>query len=98
MRKEFWYVLTNKRAMILQNGPAGRSCSSVYFDALPMVDKRVRRDGMGDISFGGPVTGEWRDKHSPPKSPTFDDVDDAESVYRIAICLYEKAHKSGAHP
>ena len=41
-----------------------------------MLDKRVRSDGIGSISFGGPVTGEWRwGKGNPPRCPTVDDID-----------------------
>lgn len=90
-----YYVLTPKRAMILKHGLRGRSCSSAYFDSLPMIDKSVRADGIGAISFGGPVSGEWQwGKQNSPRPPTFDDVDDVDAVHRIAIRLYDRARKT----
>jgi len=90
-----YYALTNRRAMVVANGFGGRSCSSAYFGNLPIIDKRVRSDGIGDISFGGPVTGEWQwGRHNPPRPLTFDDLDDVESAYRTAIRLNDLSHKS----
>jgi hypothetical protein len=79
-----YYAITNRRALIVQGGWGSRTVSSAYFESISMIDKRVRRDGTGSISFGGPVTGEWRPKNSAPRAPTFDDVDDVDFVYQIA--------------
>jgi hypothetical protein len=59
-KRRTFYALTNRRALIVQNGIKGRTSSSAYFENLSVVEKRVRSDGIGIISFGGPVTGEWR--------------------------------------
>lgn len=78
-----YYVLTNRRALIVLYGLSGRSTTSAYLSNLQTIDKRVRGDGIGSIAFGGPVTAEWRSgRNNPPRPPTFEDVDDAESVYR----------------
>ena len=91
------YALTNRRALIVEGGLKGRTASSAYFEAMTVVDKWVRSDGIGSISFGGPVTGEWRwGRNNPPRSPTFDDIDNVDSVYRIAAGLREQAHRSEA--
>jgi hypothetical protein len=94
-KQRSYYALTNKRAMILRKGIRGRSCSSASFDSLPLLDKRARANGNGNISFGGPVTGGWQWRHAP-RPLTFDDLDDADSVHRIAIRLYEAARKTDA--
>src|SRR5262249_26298505 len=87
-KRRMFYALTSRRALIVQNGMKGRTSSSAYFDNLSVVEKRVRPDGIGIISFGGPVTGEWRwGKNNPPRPPTFDDIDQADLVYQIAIKL-----------
>jgi hypothetical protein len=90
-----YFALTNRRALIVYQGIKTRLSSSAYFEHLAMVDKRVRSDGNGCISFGGPVRGEWQwGKNNPPRPLTFDDVDDADSVYQIVARLHDKARMS----
>jgi hypothetical protein len=80
-----YYALTNRRALLIEAGLGSRKVSSAYFENIAIVDKRVRHDGIGSISFGGPVTGEWRPRNSTvPRFPTFEDIDNADSVYQIA--------------
>jgi hypothetical protein len=89
-----YYALTNKRALIVVSGFRGRSSSSTYFENLSLIDKRVRSDGNGIISFGGPVTAEWQwGNGKPPRPPTFDDIDNADTVYQIANRLLDQARK-----
>lgn len=91
-----YYVLTNRRALIARNGLRGRSSSSAYFENLSVIDRWVRRDGIGSISFGGSVTGDWQwGRSSVPRPPTFDDVDEADSVYQIVIRLQAQARTAG---
>ena len=61
-----------------------------------MIDKRIRSNGTGDTSFGGPVTDEWQfgGRRNTPRPLTFDDLDDVGSVYSIAIRLNDQARKS----
>jgi hypothetical protein len=60
-----------------------------------MMDKSVRSDGIGSIAFGGPVTGYWQwGRGNPPRPPTFDDIDDVNSVYQIAARLQEQVSGS----
>jgi hypothetical protein len=88
-KKRTYYALTNRRALIVERGVGGRTATSAYFEKLSVVDKSVRDDGIGSISFGGPMTGEWRwGKGNPPRPPTFDDVDNADFVYQIAARLH----------
>jgi hypothetical protein len=101
---EYWkkhrtyYALTTKRALIVVDGLRGRTASSAYFENTGIIEKSVRKDGVGRISFGGPVTGEWRwGRNNPPRPPTFDDVDSADSVYQIAARLREQIQKPGTY-
>jgi hypothetical protein len=59
----------------------GRTSTEAYFASLSMVDKCIRSDGNGSISLGGPLT-----------RRTFNDVDNADSVNRIAMRLRDEAH------
>lgn len=71
----------------------------VKCENLAMIGKEVRSDGIGRISFGGPVVGEMRwGKNNPPRPPTFDDINDADTVYQIASRLHEQVGKSSAAP
>jgi hypothetical protein len=86
-----YYALTERRALIVRNGFRSRTCMSAYFGDLAMIDKFARSDGIGSISFGAPLTGRWmRTRGSAPRCPTFDDVDDADSVYRVAMRLKDR--------
>jgi hypothetical protein len=92
-KQRTYYALTNRRALIVEGGLGSRKSSSAFFETLSMIDAQVRADGIGRISFGGPVSGEWRSKRSLPRPPTFDDVDGAEAVYRVAARLLDQARK-----
>jgi hypothetical protein len=71
-KKRTYYALTNRRALIVEHGFRNRTSSSAFFDSVPTVDKRVRYDGIGSISFGGPVSGEWTmGKKNKPPPPTY---------------------------
>lgn len=95
MKKRTYYALTTRRALILRSGVRGRSSSSAYFENIPIIDKRVRPDGNGSVRFGAPITGEWQWGKTPSPRPfTFDDVDEADSVYRTVISLQDQARKS----
>ena len=93
-KQRTFYGLTTRRALIVVNGLRGRTASSAYFESMTIMDKSVRLDGIGRISFGGPVTGEWRwGRNNPRRPPTFDDIESADSVYQIAARLREQAQK-----
>ena len=91
-KKRTWYALTNRRALIVVDGFFRRRSSSAWFIDLLLIDKRMERNGIGFVSFGGRATGELRwGTNNPPRPPTFDDVDNADAVYRAAIQLMERA-------
>ena len=96
-KKRTYHALTRRRALIVRDGLAGRSCASLCFESV-VIEKQVRGDRIGSISFGGPVRGEWRWKGSPPRPPTFDDINDADPVYRTVTRLQSDAQKSAMSP
>ena len=96
-KRRTYYALTNRRALIVEGGIRGRTATSAYFDNLSTIDKSVRGDGIGSIAFGGPVTGYWQwGRGNPPRPPTFDDVNDVDSVYQIAARLHQQASNSAS--
>ena len=96
-KRRTYYAITGNRALIVQDGLRGRRSTSVRFSDLSLIDKRVRADGIGTISFGAPVTGQWQwGRGNPPRPPSFDDIDNAESVYQQILRLQEQSRKSSA--
>lgn len=88
-----YYAITNRRALIVEDGLRGRNVTAANFDTLPTINKKVRSDGIGRIAFGGPVTGQWRSRYSGPRPPTFDDIDNADAIYQIAISMQDQSSK-----
>jgi hypothetical protein len=96
-KRRTYYALTDRRALIIREGLGNRTTSSAYFESTVAVDKRVRSDGIGSISFGGPVTSEWSwGKNIPPRCPTFDDIDQVDTVYQIVTRLQGQARNPSA--
>lgn len=90
-KKRTYYAITTRRALIVVDRLRSRDATSAYFENLPIIDKKIRFDGIGSIAFGGAVTGEWRWKgNNTPRPPTFDDVDNADNVYQIAIRMQDR--------
>lgn len=97
-KRRTYYALTDRRALILYYAFRARNVESAYFSNLDRVEKRVRPDGIGSIAFGGPVQSDWqlrpKGSRSTPAAPTFADIDDADSVYQLAMRLQESAQKT----
>ena len=91
------YAVTDKRVVVLDRG-LGRKVTSAYLQQLPAIQKTLRRDGIGTLTFGlsVPVGGgrnnmaAWDGGLSSPV-PTFVDVEDAENVYRVVSDAREKS-------
>jgi hypothetical protein len=99
LKKRTYYALTNRRAVIVVYGLKGRASSSAYFNTVGSVEKRVRNDGIGSISFGGPIQGDWSwGRQRTPRPPTFDDIDGVDSVYQIVMRLQGAAGKPASVP
>jgi hypothetical protein len=94
-----FYAVTNKRVLVV-NKARGRNVVAAFLQQLPAIEKSVRTDGIGTITFGlVPMVysrrsnlGSW-DGGLSSLVPTFVDVEDAENVYRIVSDLREKSLK-----
>ncbi len=72
--------------------------ASAYIDALPALIKESTSNGIGTLRFAQPDSvwsrsrswGVW-DAMSIGSTPTFVDIDDADSVYRLISDLREKS-------
>jgi hypothetical protein len=90
-KRRTYYAITNRRALIVEDGLRNRTVRSAVFETLSIIDKRVRADGIGSIAFGGPVRAQWYfDNKNSPISPTFEDVNGADVVYQIAIGIQDQ--------
>jgi hypothetical protein len=88
------YGLTDRRAVIVIDGPFRRTVVSAWFSSLSVIDKQIGANGNGSISFGAEHAPELRPiKKDSPRPPAFDDVDQANSVYETAIRLYDVARR-----
>ena len=50
-KKRTYYAVTDKRVLILTK-LFGKSLKAVYTDSIPVINKSVRSDGIGTITFG----------------------------------------------
>jgi hypothetical protein len=87
-KKRTYYALTSRRVLIVEE-VFGRKTSSAMLEPMLLIEKRVRKDGIGIISFGGPVRMKFQigSNHYQPKYPTFYDVNDADALYNMALRL-----------
>jgi hypothetical protein len=96
------YAVTNKRVLVVSLPAlgAGRKVISAYLQQLPAIEKTVRGNGIGTITFGLGIpmsfagrrsgAGTWDGGLSSPV-PKFVDVEEAENVYRIVSDAREKS-------
>jgi hypothetical protein len=94
LKKRTFYAVTNQRVLALQRGRKLQT-SSVYIDALPLIDKDVRGDGFGTVLFGPKIINNrgWNSWNAVSfQGPTtFVDIEDADSVYRLVSDLRQKS-------
>ena len=99
LKRRTYYGLTNRRALVLQEGWS-RKTSSIYLDAIPTI----ARDGAatGTIWFGprSPViAGRGQKTRSMSRFsvgdvPVFADIDGVDAVYQLVTELRDKAGKT----
>lgn len=94
-KRRTYYAITNRRVLISEPSLQGNKTTAIYFHKLTMIDKRVRPDGIGSISFGGQVPFQMRGEDSPPRPPTFEDVEQADAVYRLAMRMQGQSREPG---
>jgi hypothetical protein len=97
LKKRTYYAVTNRRVIVVQNG-WNRQVASSYIDTLPALIKEGGSRGVGILRFsqtpamfsGNRGWGSW-DGMSVGSVPTFMDIEDVDSVYRLVSDLREKA-------
>ena len=96
-KKRTHYAVTNRRVIVVQNSWR-RQMASAYIDTLPTLSIEGSSQGFGTLRFaqaepiwsGRQGWGAW-DGMSIGNVPTFVDVEDVQSVYRLVSELREKA-------
>jgi hypothetical protein len=96
-KKHLIYAVTDKRVLVVSLG-RNRGVKATALDQMPTIEKTVRRNGTGTLTFGigppltgrGSTMGSWDGGLSSPV-PTFVDVEEAENVYRMISDAREKA-------
>src|SRR6266436_3023301 len=91
------YAVTNRRVIVVQDGWK-RQTASAYIDSLPSLVKEGGSNGIGILRFGQPQAmwsrnqgfGAWNTL-SIGSVPTFVDIEDVDSVYRLVSDQRERA-------
>lgn len=91
------YAVTNRRVIVVQDSWK-RQMASVYIDSLPSLIKEGGSNGIGVLRFAQPQPiwsnnrgfGAWNGL-SVGAVPTFVDIEDVESVYRLVSDVRERA-------
>jgi hypothetical protein len=96
LKRRTHYAVTNRRVLVVQDGWR-RQTASAYIDSLPSVVKESGSNGIGILRFGPQITlssnrgwGPWNSL-SVSGVPTFVDIEDVDSVYRLVSDLQDKA-------
>jgi hypothetical protein len=101
LKRRTIYAVTNRRVLVVQNG-WNRQVSSAYIDSLPTIIKEARSNGVGTLAFaegqGTWSKGGWSSWNavSVAGTPTFVDVSEVDSVYRLIFDLRDKARAGKA--
>jgi hypothetical protein len=96
-KKRTHYALTNRRVIVVQNGWK-REMASAYLDSLPTLMKEGGSNGRGTLRFAqqDPMWSRGRgwsawDAMAVGNVPTFVDIEDVDSVYRLVSDEREKS-------
>lgn len=90
-KKRIFYAVTNRRVLILADART-RSLNAAMLETIPIIQKVVRRDGIGTLTFGAPISDRSKDMGSwsgisTSGTPTFVDIPDAEQVHALVTRL-----------
>jgi len=103
-KKRTHYAVTNRRVIVVQNGWK-HQMASAYIDTLPTLIKEDGPRGIGTLRFGQ-VESMWGERRgwgtwdgmAIGNVPTFLDIEDVDSVYRMVSDLRGKARTTGTSP
>lgn len=98
LKRRTHYAVTNHRVIVVQDGWK-RQTASAYIDSLASLVKERGSKGTGILRFGQPQPvwnrsqgfGSWN-ALSVGGVPTFVDIEDVDSVYRLVSDQRERAH------
>jgi hypothetical protein len=99
-KKRTHYAVTNRRLIAVRRG-SNRQMAACYLDTLLTLSKEGRSNGIGTLRFaqipGANGRSTWA-SWDGLSVPSFVDIDDVDSVYRLVSDLREKtrAAKAGA--
>jgi len=99
-KKRTFYAVTNRRVVVIQNRWK-KAMASSYLDSLPTLIKEDSAGGRGTLRFapqepmwsGKRGWGAW-DGMGVGSVPTFMDIEDVDSVYRLVSDLREKSRST----
>ena len=96
-KRKTFYALTNRRAIVVQNGWSRRTASA-YLDTLPTLIKEGSSNGIGTLRFT-PAESMWSGRRSSwgawdgmsiDDVPVFRDIEDLDSIYQLVSEQREK--------
>lgn len=105
LKKRTFYAVTNRRAIVIQNGWK-RQMASAYIDSLPTLIKEASSNGIGTLRFS-PSQPVWRGTQqgwgawnalAVGDTPAFVDIEDVDSVYRLVSDTREKLRSAKTTP
>ena len=97
LKRRTYYAVTNRRVLVIQNG-LKRQIAAAYIDSLPSLIKAGGSSGIGILRFG-PSQSMWFNNRgwgvwnalSVADQPTFIDINDVDTVYRLVSDLRERS-------
>jgi hypothetical protein len=102
LKRRTYYALTNRRVIVVQNGWSRRMASS-YLDSLPNLVKEGGANGVGTLRFNQADSLSSRQRQfsgwnalSVGDVPTFVDVEDVDSIYRLISDGRDRARSAKA--
>jgi len=89
-KRRTYYAVTNKRVLVL-TATRGKHVDAAYINAIPTVNKSVRCNGVGTVTFGNAEglagsygnTGMSFGSYYGQAPPTFYDIRGADEVYQL---------------
>jgi hypothetical protein len=99
LKRRTYYVVTDRRVLILQEGWTHRKISATYLEEIPNIEREGT--ATGTLWFGPKypvIAGRGQKKRgwsrfSVGNVPTFADLDDIDSVYRLMLELRGRVKK-----
>jgi hypothetical protein len=95
-KRRLVYAVTDRRVLTVSLA-GNRKVNSAFLQQLPAINKTVRSNGIGTLSFGLTSPGRQRNSMAAwdgglsSAVPLFVDVEDAENVYRIISDARDRA-------